>query len=88
MRQLNFLGKPNKIGIVSVSLSVLFWVYADSSFGPNTLMGGVYVEFVLLFALPIGATIAAIIAVVGSKWWLLALIGPLSAVMLMLSAST
>jgi hypothetical protein len=85
---LNVRSKPNKLGIVSVSLSVLFWFYVDSNFGPSAFTRRPCVEFVLLPGVLMGASIAAVIAAaLGSKWWLLALIGPLSGAM-MLSAST
>ncbi|MFZ1972029.1 MAG: hypothetical protein WAU89_04240 [Candidatus Acidiferrales bacterium] len=86
---LNILSTPNKLGIASVFFYGLFRIYALSSFGPNTFMGGVYVQFGLVVGLLVGATIAAIIAaILGSKWWLLALMGPLMGVMLILGAST
>ena len=83
----NLRSRANQLGIVSVLLSILFWFYVRSGFGPNVFTKSPYVEFVLLPGILVGATIAAIVAaMLGTKWWLVALIGPLAGAMLLMSA--
>jgi hypothetical protein len=80
--------KGSRLGLVSVVLSVCFWLYVHSTFGPNAFTRSPYVTFVLLPAILVAATAAAIAAALrGSKWWLFALIGPLVGTLLMLTAS-
>ena len=79
--------RANQLGIFSVLLSVLFWFYVRSGFGPNAFTKSLYVWFVLLPGVLIAAAIAAIVAALrGTKWWLVALIGPLAGAMLLLGA--
>ena len=80
--------KGTRLGLASVVLSACFWFYVHSTFGPNAFTRSPYVTFVLLPAILVAATAAAIAAALrGSKWWLLALIGPLVGTLLMLTAS-
>ena len=80
--------KLNRLGILSVGLFLCFWVYVHSSFGPNSFTRSPYVWFVLLPAILLAAAISAVAAALrGSKWWYLALLGPVSGAMLMRSAS-
>lgn len=80
--------RGSRLGLVSVVLSACFWLYTHSTFGPNAFTRSPYVTFVLLPAILVAATAAAIAAALrGSKWWLLALIGPLVGTLLMLTAS-
>jgi hypothetical protein len=82
-------GRGNRLGLFSVVLSTCFWFYEHSTFGPNAFTRNPYVTFVLLPAMLIMAAAAAVAAGVrGSRWWLLALMGPLAGALLMLTAST
>jgi hypothetical protein len=84
---LNFRSRANQLGIFSVLLSILFWFYVRSGFGPNAFTQSPYVWFVLLPGVLVVAAIAAIVAALrGTKWWLVALIGPLTGAMLLLGA--
>ena len=79
--------RANLLGAVSVFLSLAFWAYADSGIGPNAFTQSPYVIFVLLpGTLAIAALIAVVAALLGSKWWFLALIGPVSGALLLYSA--
>jgi fatty acid desaturase len=56
--------------------------------GPNAFTSSPYVLYVLLPAILVGAAVVAIAAAFqGSKWWLLALMGPVSGGLLLLTAS-
>ena len=78
----------NRLGMVSIALSVLFWYYVRSNFSSHSLLANVYVEFFTLWASIALAAVTAILAgVAGRKWWFLALLGPAWGVMLMLSAA-
>jgi hypothetical protein len=82
--------RGNQLGIVSVILSVAFWVYSSgsSSVSQDAFTRSPYVLYVLLPGTLVAAALAAIAAAFwGSKWWLLALLGPLLGTMLLLSAS-
>jgi hypothetical protein len=85
----NIHSRANQLGIVSASLSIVFQIYVGSGFGPNAFTESPYVEFVLLPGVLVAATITAIVAALrGTKWWLLALIGPLTGAILLLTAGT
>jgi hypothetical protein len=82
----NLHSRANQLGIVSLSLSVLFRIYFSSGFGSNAFTDNHYVEFVLLPGVLVLATITAVVAALrGTKWWLLALLGPLAGAILLLS---
>jgi hypothetical protein len=56
----------------------MFWCYFRAGFGPDAFANSAYVRFILLPDGLVAAAIAAIVAAQsGTKWWLLALLGPL-----------
>ena len=80
--------KGSWLGVTSIVLSTCFWLYVRSDFGPNAFTRSPYVWFVLLPTILVAASVAALVAAVrGSKWWLFALVGPLSGALLMSGAS-
>jgi hypothetical protein len=84
---MNVRSRLNQFGIASVALSALFWFYVRLRFGPNAFTQSPHVEFVLWPGILIAAAIAAAVATLrGTKWWLLALLGPLPGAALILSA--
>ena len=81
---LNIRKRPNQFGIASLVLSVAFWAYVYTAKDVPSAS-----NIVGLVAALGGAFIAALIAAVrGSKWWLLALLSPLYAVVFLLSLRT
>jgi hypothetical protein len=80
--------KGSWLGVASVALSVCFWFYVRSGWGPNQFTRSPYVWFVLLPAILAASAVAALAAAMrGSKWWLFALVGPVSGALLMGVAS-
>lgn len=78
----------NYLGVISIALSVLFWVYVRANFAPDALLGNVYVVFFTLWGLiALAAVTATLAGIGGTKLWFLALFGPVWGVMLMLSAA-
>lgn len=76
--------RPNLLGILSVALSACFFVYAFWDFGPNAFTSSP-LDVLVPLAVLLAAAIAGIVAArTGSKWWLLAIIGPVVALMGML----
>jgi hypothetical protein len=75
--------------MVSVILTLSFRGFANSHIGPNAFTENPYVIFVLFpGVLVVAAILAAAAAFWGSRWWLLALLGPVSGGLLMLAART
>jgi hypothetical protein len=84
---MNVRSRLDQFRIASVALSALFWFYVRLGFGPNVFTQSPHVEFVLWPGILIAAAIVAVVATLkGTKWWLLALLGPLSGAVLILSA--
>jgi hypothetical protein len=85
---LNLRIRANQFGITSILLSLAFWVYVylprDAA---NPHRFDVRVE-IPLAALARALLTALIAAIRGSKWWLLALVGPVFGGMLILSLRT
>jgi hypothetical protein len=80
--------RGDQLGIVSLVLTVAFWIYVKSGIGPNAFTRSPYVLYVLLPGmLVVAALVAAGAAFQGSKWWLLALVGPASGALLLFTAS-
>ena len=78
----------NCVGILSLILTTVFWAYVESNVGPNRFTKSPYVLFAVLPGMLVAAAIAAIAAAfLGSKWWFLALAGPLAGAILMFTAS-
>jgi hypothetical protein len=79
--------RSNILGVISAALTLAFWAYADSGVGPNAFTRSPYVLYVLLpRILATSALLAVAAANWGSRWWLLALIGPAIGTILLLSA--
>jgi hypothetical protein len=80
--------RGNLLGLSSVILTLAFWIYAHSSIGPNAFSRSPYVNYILLPGMLVVAALVAIAAAFqGSKWWLLALVGPASGALLLFTAS-
>jgi hypothetical protein len=85
---LNIRSRANQLGIVSVLLSLAFWVYVylpRDAVNPHRF--DVRVE-IPLTALALALLTALVAAARGSKWWLLALAGPVFGGILFLSLRT
>lgn len=79
--------RGNSSGLLSVALTLAFGTYVYSGIGPNAFTRSPFVQFVLLPLMLLGAALFAIAAAYcGSKWWLLALLGPAWGTMLLLMA--
>jgi hypothetical protein len=82
------LRRGNQVGIASLVLTLLFWVYVYSGIGTDSFRHNPYVIFVVLPGTLVLTTLLSILAAfVGSKWWLVVLVGPAFGAMLLLSAS-
>ena len=82
------LRRGNQVGIASLVLTLLFWVHVYSGVFPDSLRHNPYVIFVVLPGTLVLTTLLSITAaIVGSKWWLVVLVGPAFGAMLLLSAS-
>jgi len=80
--------RGNYLGIISIVLTAVFQTYASSRVGPNAFTQSVYMIYLILPGILVGAALMAIAAAFwGSKWWLLALLGPASGALLLLTAS-
>jgi len=80
--------RGNLFGIISLILTVVFWGYATSGFGPNAFTRSPYVVFMVLPGILIIAALASVAgAFWGTKWWLLALLGPASGTLLLFIGS-
>ena len=75
----------NRVGCVSVFLSCAFWTCVFIPVrGPESYWGPVLVTLGIVALC--GAFVAGIVAPLrGSRWWLVALFGPLSGLMFLLS---
>ncbi len=68
----------NRLGVVGLVLTLIFWVYAESNIAiPTPLYFGMLIAAAILI-------VAA--AATASKWWLLALLGPASGALALLTA--
>jgi hypothetical protein len=76
--------RSNLLGILSVALSACFLVYAFWNFGPNAFTSGPLDVLVPLAVLLVATAAGIAAARTGSKWWLLAIIGPVVVLMGML----
>jgi hypothetical protein len=80
MKQLSSL-QVNLFGVGSVVFTLAFWVYVGLPFPRHSY----YLNWVFLFFLSCGVPAALIAAWRGSRLWLIALIGPLSGWLLVLT---
>ena len=79
----------NRLGIASISFCSLFWAYNEYLFRWSAFARSPYIQFALMPGILVAAALTAIIAaVLGSKWWFLALLGPAAGALLMLGAGT
>ncbi len=79
--------RGNRLGVLSVALTLVFWAFVNSHIGPNAFTESPYVFYVLCPGVLLVAGLAAIAAAVwGSRWWLLALVGPVWGVLLIFTA--
>jgi hypothetical protein len=79
--------RGNQLGVIGLILTVAFWAYAESSIHPTAFTQSPYMLYTLLPGLLIAAAILSIVAATSaSKWWLLALLGPASGALLLLTA--
>jgi len=81
---LNFRSRANQLGIVSILLSLAFWIYAYVPRDPAHSRE-------LRIEIPLGALALAMLTALaagirGSRWWFLALAGPILRGMLIMSA--
>ena len=82
------LRRGNQVGIASLVLTLLFWVYVYTGVGPDSLRHNPYVIFVVLpGALVLTTLLSITAAIVGSRWWLVVLVSPAVGAMLLLSAA-
>lgn len=80
--------RGNQFGVASILCTLVFWTYISIPILASRVPAGPYVTFVML---PLDLAIAAVTAVIAamktSKWWLLALLGPVIGALGLLSAS-
>jgi hypothetical protein len=76
--------QANWFGITSIIFSLAFWIYAHA---PLPHQHSVYIDAALVGIMSCAIPTALIAAWRGSKWWLLALLGPLLGWVLILTAS-
>lgn len=83
--------RGNLLGIISVVLTVIFWVYVDyvdPKIGPNVFLNSPYVLYVFWPGLLVVSALFAIAAAFqGSRFWLVALLGPALEALLIWTAS-
>ena len=76
------------MGVAGLALSGAFWGFVYSNVGPNDFTRSPYVVFVLLPGILLLAALVFVAAsLLGSKWWLTALISPVAGAILLLTAS-
>ena len=77
--------KAKWFGLVSLILSALPFVYMNKATGGESI----YLDATLIVVAVGGSLLAAVAAaLIGSKWWLLALLGPVFDTMFLLSLRT
>ena len=81
--------RANGMGVLSVLLSLAFWTYVMLPAEPGVSPASPYVVFLVLpgvLAISLISSVAA--AILGSRWWSLATLGPLCGAMFLLSLRT
>lgn len=74
----------NRLGVLSLVMSSMPWLYDVARWIPDNRYARIAFGPV---AVVVAAALAGAAVSSGSKWWLLALIGPLAGIMLLLTAS-
>jgi fatty acid desaturase len=73
----------NRLGVMSLVVSTMPWFYDMARWLPDSR----YARIIFgPFAVLAAAALAGAAAAHGSRWWLLALVGPLAGIMLLLTA--
>jgi ABC-type uncharacterized transport system permease subunit len=76
-----------RMGVLSIVITIAFWTYLHSGIGPNAFTESPYVIHVALPGLLlVGAAAAIVASFQGSKWWLVALAGPLWGLLFLFAA--
>jgi|GEM_PF-6683018 hypothetical protein len=74
----------NRLGVLSLVMSTMPWLYDVARWIPDNRYARLAFGPVAILA---AAALAGAAATRSSKWWLIALIGPLAGIMLLLTAS-